>query len=120
MFALVYGEHEGDWDATAAHIVALETKIAAAHWDVVKRRDADLTYNLRKFAELSRRQRVSTGRCGCTRWALILRPEGPLEVVVANPMRGRVRRAVGQRGHRGLAALAALAGDQRAGVAAVR
>ena len=52
MFALVYGEHEGDWDATAAHIVALETKIAAAHWDVVKRRDADLTYNLRTFAEL--------------------------------------------------------------------
>jgi putative endopeptidase len=52
MFALVYGEHEGDWGATAAHIVALETKIAAAHWDVVKRRDADLTYNLRIFAEL--------------------------------------------------------------------
>jgi putative endopeptidase len=52
MFALVYGEHEGDWDATAAHIVALETKVAAAHWDVVKRRDADLTYNLRTFTEL--------------------------------------------------------------------
>jgi putative endopeptidase len=52
MFALAYGEDEGDWDATAAHIVALETKIAAAHWDVVKRRDADLTYNLRTFAEL--------------------------------------------------------------------
>src|ERR1700743_3696052 len=53
MFALVYGDHEGDWDATAAQIVALETKIAAAHWDVVKRRDADLTYNLRTFDELS-------------------------------------------------------------------
>jgi putative endopeptidase len=52
MFALVYGEHEGDWAAVAAHIVALETKIAAAHWDVVKRRDADLTYNLRTFTEL--------------------------------------------------------------------
>ena len=52
MFALVYGEQEADWDATAAQIVALETKIAAAHWDVVKRRDADLTYNLRTFAEL--------------------------------------------------------------------
>ncbi len=38
--------------ATAARIVALETKLAAAHWDVVKRRDADLTYNLRTFAEL--------------------------------------------------------------------
>jgi putative endopeptidase len=52
MFALVYGEHDGDWAATAAQIVALETKIAAAHWDVVKRRDADLTYNLRTFDEL--------------------------------------------------------------------
>ncbi len=49
MFALVYG---GDHTETAARIVALETKLAAAHWDVVKRRDADLTYNLRKFAEL--------------------------------------------------------------------
>jgi putative endopeptidase len=50
MFALVYG---GDHADTAERIVALETKIAAAHWDVVKRRDADLTYNLRTFAELS-------------------------------------------------------------------
>ncbi len=36
----------------AERIVALETKLAAAHWDVVKRRDADLTYNLRTFADL--------------------------------------------------------------------
>ncbi|MGU3498202.1 M13 family metallopeptidase [Mycobacterium sp. C31M] len=50
MFTLVYGG--GDHDATAARIVALETELAAAHWDVVKRRDADLTYNLRTFAEL--------------------------------------------------------------------
>ncbi|OBE95188.1 peptidase M13 [Mycolicibacterium elephantis] len=50
MFALVYGD--GDHDDTAARIVALETKLAAAHWDVVKRRDADLTYNLRRFADL--------------------------------------------------------------------
>ncbi|OAN36067.1 M13 family metallopeptidase [Mycolicibacterium iranicum] len=49
MFALVYG---GEHAETAARIVALETKIAAAHWDVVKRRDADLTYNLRTFAEV--------------------------------------------------------------------
>ncbi len=49
MFALVYG---GEHTDTAARIVALETKLAAAHWDVVKRRDADLTYNLRTFAEL--------------------------------------------------------------------
>jgi putative endopeptidase len=49
MFALVYG---GEHAETAARIVALETKLAAAHWDVVKRRDADLTYNLRTFADL--------------------------------------------------------------------
>ncbi|MGV0605867.1 M13 family metallopeptidase [Mycolicibacterium sp. XJ1904] len=50
MFELVYGA--GDHAETAARIVALETKLAAAHWDVVKRRDADLTYNLRTFADL--------------------------------------------------------------------
>ena len=53
MFALVHGEeYAGEWENTAARIVALETKLAAAHWDVVKRRDADLTYNLRAFTEL--------------------------------------------------------------------
>jgi predicted metalloendopeptidase len=54
MFALVYGEESqpGEWEATAERVVALEAKLAAAHWDVVKRRDADLTYNLRKFADL--------------------------------------------------------------------
>lgn len=54
MFTLVHGEeYAGEWENTAARIVALETKLAAAHWDVVKRRDADLTYNLRAFTELS-------------------------------------------------------------------
>src|SRR6202012_1598848 len=42
MFSLVYrGERPEDPGAhaeTAARIVALETKLAAAHWDVVKRR----------------------------------------------------------------------------------
>ena len=51
MFGLVYGS-DGEHEETAARIVALETKLAAAHWDVVKRRDADLTYNLRKLADL--------------------------------------------------------------------
>ncbi|MBU3751871.1 MAG: peptidase M13, partial [Mycobacterium sp.] len=36
----------------AGRIVALETELAAAHWDVVRRRDAELSYNLRFFAEL--------------------------------------------------------------------
>ncbi|MDZ7883376.1 MAG: M13 family metallopeptidase [Mycobacterium sp.] len=54
MFTLVHGEeYAGEWEDTAARIVALETKLAAAHWDVVKRRDADLTYNLRAFTELA-------------------------------------------------------------------
>jgi putative endopeptidase len=52
MFALVYGGSTDDHADTAARIVALESKLAAAHWDVVKRRDADLTYNLRKLADL--------------------------------------------------------------------
>jgi len=54
MFALVFGEETqpGEWEATAERIVALESKLAAAHWDVVKRRDADLTYNLRTFTDL--------------------------------------------------------------------
>ncbi|MUL67432.1 peptidase M13 [Mycobacterium sp. CBMA 234] len=50
MLSLVFG---GDQAETAARIVALETKLAAAHWDVVKRRDADLSYNLRRFTELA-------------------------------------------------------------------
>jgi putative endopeptidase len=51
MFAIVFGPSDAH-TATAERIVALETTIAAAHWDVVKRRDADLTYNLRAFADL--------------------------------------------------------------------
>lgn len=52
MWALVFGGTDTEHADTAARIVALETKLAAAHWDVVKRRDADLTYNLRSIAQL--------------------------------------------------------------------
>jgi putative endopeptidase len=52
MFALTYGGAPEDHSQTAARILALETKLAAAHWDVIKRRDADLTYNLRTFADV--------------------------------------------------------------------
>lgn len=38
--------------AAAARIVALETQIAAGHWDVVAARDAVKTYNPTDFAEL--------------------------------------------------------------------
>lgn len=53
MFALVYGGDPADFADDAAAIVALETRLAGAHWDVVKRRDADLTYNLRRFTDLA-------------------------------------------------------------------
>ena len=39
----------------AGRVVALETKLAAAHWDVVKDRDADLTYNALTLTELAER-----------------------------------------------------------------
>ncbi|WP_336669651.1 M13 family metallopeptidase [Tsukamurella sp. USMM236] len=43
----------GEEDAAAAQVLELETAIAAGHWDVVARRDADKGYNLRTFAEFS-------------------------------------------------------------------
>lgn len=36
----------------ATRILALETKIAAHHWDVVRDRDSELTYNPKSFSEL--------------------------------------------------------------------
>lgn len=81
MFALVYGG--GDHAATAERIVALETKLASAHWDVVKRRDADLTYNLRTFAELP----SEAPGFDWTAWltAMGATPEAVAEVVVRQP-----------------------------------
>ncbi|MCV7099675.1 M13 family metallopeptidase [Mycobacterium palustre] len=83
MFGLVFGGDEGDHAETAARIVALETKLAAAHWDVVKRRDAELTYNLRTFADL---QRDADG-FDWNRWAAALggSPDALAEVVVRQP-----------------------------------
>ncbi|BBZ63258.1 peptidase M13 [Mycolicibacterium monacense] len=80
MFALVYG---GDHTQTAERIVALERKLAAAHWDVVKRRDADLTYNLRTFADLS----AEAPGFDWAGWvtALGTTPESVAEVVVRQP-----------------------------------
>jgi putative endopeptidase len=83
MFGLVFGGNSGDHAETAARIVALEAKLAAAHWDVVKRRDAELTYNLRTFADL---QSEAEG-FDWSRWAAALGsgPEGLAEVVVRQP-----------------------------------
>ncbi|MBY6680296.1 M13 family metallopeptidase [Rhodococcus sp. BP-316] len=53
-----YAEHIGAMFAlagvtrSAASVVDLETALAAGHWDVVKRRDADLSYNLTTLASL--------------------------------------------------------------------
>lgn len=52
MFAVVFGGSPDEYAQRAGRIVALERKLAAAHWDVVRRRDADLSYNLRTFGEL--------------------------------------------------------------------
>ncbi len=83
MFALVYGGTAADHAETAGRIVALETKIAAAHWDVVKRRDADLTYNLRRFADLP----ADAPGFDWAGWltALGTSPEAAAELVVRQP-----------------------------------
>ncbi|OBI82071.1 M13 family metallopeptidase [Mycobacterium sp. E740] len=82
MFALVYGS-DGDHAETAARIVALETKLASAHWDVVKRRDADLTYNLRTFADLP----IEAPGFDWAGWVAELgaSPQSVAEVVVRQP-----------------------------------
>jgi putative endopeptidase len=83
MFALVYGGSGDDHAETARRVVALETKLAAAHWDVVKRRDADLTYNLRTFADLP----SEAPRFDWAGWvtALGTDPQRAAEVVVRQP-----------------------------------
>lgn len=44
---------QADADERAARVVALETALAAHHWDVVKDRDAELTYNATTLADLA-------------------------------------------------------------------
>jgi putative endopeptidase len=83
MFALVYDRAPEDYSQTAARIVALETKLAAAHWDVVKRRDADLTYNLRTFADLQ----ADAAGFNWSSWlsALGSTPDAVAELIVRQP-----------------------------------
>lgn len=83
MFGLVFGGGAERHSETAARIVALETKLAAAHWDVVKRRDADLSYNLRTFDEL---QAEGKG-FDWTGWVSALggTPDSLAEIVVRQP-----------------------------------
>src|SRR5665648_845040 len=49
------GLAEAAADAAADLVVDLETRLAAHHWDVVRDRDADLTYNPMTLAELAAR-----------------------------------------------------------------
>ena len=83
MFALVYDGAPDDHADTVARIVALESKLADAHWDVVKRRDAELTYNLRKFIDLAE----EAPGFDWARWvtALGTSPEVTAELVVRQP-----------------------------------
>jgi putative endopeptidase len=70
-------------DTAAGRVLALETGLAAGHWDVVKDRDADLTYNPMTLAELAERAPSFDWRS----WVLALgAPEGTMErLVVREP-----------------------------------
>lgn len=83
MFALVVGGSADEYAERAGRIVALETRLAAAHWDVVRRRDADLSYNLRTFAELT----AQAPGFDWSGWvaALGASPDAVAEVVVRQP-----------------------------------
>lgn len=74
----VAGDQE-EADALAARVVALETKLAAAHWDVVADRDADRTYNPTTLVELA----GSAPGFDWHAWARALgAPEGSLDQLV--------------------------------------
>ncbi|EFG76829.1 peptidase family M13 [Mycobacterium parascrofulaceum ATCC BAA-614] len=83
MFGLVFGGEPADHLPDTERIVALEGRLAEAHWDVVKRRDAELSYNLRTFAEL-RDESVGFDWAG---WATALGAgtEGLAELIVRQP-----------------------------------
>ncbi|MFC8921400.1 M13 family metallopeptidase [Cellulosimicrobium sp. NPDC057127] len=70
-------------EEAAERVVALETKLAAEHWDVVRDRDADLTYNPMSLAGLAEKAPGFDWRA----WAVALgAPEGSLDdVVVREP-----------------------------------
>ena len=52
MLALAGWSGEEEADAAAGRVLDLETKLASHHWDVVKDRDAELTYNAATLASL--------------------------------------------------------------------
>ena len=46
-------DHDGDADADAATVLAIDTRIAAGHWERAETRDVQKTYNLLTFDELT-------------------------------------------------------------------
>ncbi len=73
------GLADADAAAAADQVVELETTLAGAHWDVVRDRDADLTYNPMTLAELSE----SAPGFDWGTWAMALGvPEGAFDQVV--------------------------------------
>ena len=97
-------------------IVALETKLAAAHWDVVKRRDADLTYNLRTFTDLP----AEAPGFDWAGWVTGLgaSPSGRRTRGAPTRLPDGVRRGMVGRGSRGLEGVGPLAAHPRARVPA--
>lgn len=68
-----------DAEDGAARIMALETKLAAQHWDVVKDRDADLTYNPMSLSQLAER----APEFDWSAWAVAMgAPKGSLDQLV--------------------------------------
>jgi len=73
------GLAEAAADAAADLVVDLETRLAAHHWDVVRDRDADLTYNPMTLAELAARAPEFDWHA----WATALgTPDGALDQLV--------------------------------------
>jgi len=77
------GLPDAEAEARADLVVDLETRLAAHHWDVVRDRDADLTYNPMTLAELTE---LAPG-FGWAAWARAVgAPEGALaQLVVREP-----------------------------------
>ncbi|MDQ1570107.1 MAG: putative endopeptidase [Actinomycetota bacterium] len=73
-----------DASTRAGRIFALETEIAGHHWDNVKSRDSEATYNLRSWAEFAG---DTTGEFDLNTWrAAVGAPEGAFdELVVRQP-----------------------------------
>ncbi len=66
-------------DDAARRVMALETKLAAGHWDVVRDRDADLTYNPLTLGALTERAPGFDWRA----WAMALgAPAGAMDQLV--------------------------------------